>query len=146
MRAAGPNASTASPVISRRFGFHPEPDADGQGEPLVIIASIFSFIVSIRTCSITSQHRECTMQLNPYLNFDGCCEAAFKFYEQVLGGKIEAMMPHAGSPMEQHVPAEWRDKIMHARLVLGDRILMGSDAPPSCYEKMNGFSVTIGVQ
>jgi len=59
------------------------------------------------------------MQLNPYLNFDGCCEAAFKFYEKVLGGKIEAMMPHAGSPMEPHVPAEWRDKIMHARLVLG---------------------------
>jgi PhnB protein len=24
--------------------------------------------------------------------------------------------------------------------------LMGSDAPPSCYEKMNGFSVTIGIQ
>ena len=23
---------------------------------------------------------------------------------------------------------------------------MGSDAPPSCYEKMNGFSVTIGTQ
>ena len=86
------------------------------------------------------------MQLNAYLNFDGCCEAAFKFYEKVLGGKIEAMMPHAGSPMEQHVPAEWRDKIMHARLDLGDKILMGSDAPPSCYEKMNGFSVTIGIQ
>jgi PhnB protein len=86
------------------------------------------------------------MQLNPYLNFDGCCEAAFKFYEKVFDGKIEAMMPHAGSPMEQHVPAEWRDKIMHARLVLGDKVLMGSDAPPSCYEKMNGFSVTIGTQ
>ena len=31
------------------------------------------------------------MQLNPYLHFNGQCEAAFKFYEQCLGGKIEAM-------------------------------------------------------
>ena len=40
------------------------------------------------------------MQLNPYLTFSGQCEAAFKFYEKVLGGKIEAMHSHAGSPME----------------------------------------------
>ena len=31
------------------------------------------------------------MQLNPYLSFNGQCEAAFKFYEKVLGGKIEAI-------------------------------------------------------
>ena len=28
------------------------------------------------------------MQMNPYLYFDGDCEAAFKFYEKVLGAKI----------------------------------------------------------
>ena len=27
------------------------------------------------------------MQLNPYLTFNGQCEAAFKFYERVLGAK-----------------------------------------------------------
>jgi Uncharacterized protein conserved in bacteria len=32
------------------------------------------------------------MQMNPYLTFKGQCEAAFKFYEQVLGGKIVAMI------------------------------------------------------
>ena len=47
------------------------------------------------------------MQLNPYLTFNGQCEAAFEFSEKVLGGKIEAMTRHAGSPMEQQVPAEW---------------------------------------
>ena len=31
------------------------------------------------------------MQINPYLFFDSNCEAAFKFYEKVLGGKIELM-------------------------------------------------------
>ena len=27
------------------------------------------------------------MQLNPYLSFDGHCEAAFKFYAEVLDGE-----------------------------------------------------------
>jgi PhnB protein len=40
------------------------------------------------------------MQLNPYLSFDGQCEAAFKFYERFLDGKIVAMMTYGGSPME----------------------------------------------
>ncbi|HEX9212247.1 MAG TPA: VOC family protein, partial [Bradyrhizobium sp.] len=52
------------------------------------------------------------MRLNPYLFFSGQCEAAFKFYAKVLGGKIEAMMPHEGSPAAEHVPPEWRSKIM----------------------------------
>jgi PhnB protein len=34
---------------------------------------------------------------------------------------------------------------MHARLVLGDKVLMGSDAPPDHYEEMKGFSVTLGI-
>ena len=85
------------------------------------------------------------MQLNPYLMFNGQCEAAFKFYAKVLGGKIEAMFPHEGTPAEGHVPAEWRKKIMHARMTVGDKALMGSDAPPLHQENMKGFSVSLGV-
>ena len=85
------------------------------------------------------------MQLNPYLTFNGQCEAAFKFYEQCLGGKIEAMITHAGTPAEQHVPAEWRNKIMHARLIVGDEVLMGSDAPPERYKEPTGFAVSIQI-
>ncbi|HEY3024808.1 MAG TPA: VOC family protein [Pyrinomonadaceae bacterium] len=83
------------------------------------------------------------MQLNPYLLFNGNCEAAFKFYEQVLGGKIEGMLTHAGTPAEQQVPAEWRDKILHARMTVGDTALMASDAPPGRYDQPKGFSVSI---
>jgi PhnB protein len=85
------------------------------------------------------------MQLNPYLTFAGDCETAFKFYERCLGGKIEAMMPHEGSPAAAHVPETWRNKIMHARLSIGDTVLMGSDAPPDRYQKPQGFSVTLGI-
>ena len=83
------------------------------------------------------------MQLNPYLFFDGKCESAFKFYEQCLGGKIEMMMTHGDSPMAQQVPSDWRNKIIHARLTVGNNVLMGADAPPEHYEQMKGFSVSL---
>jgi PhnB protein len=83
------------------------------------------------------------MQLNPYLLFNGQCEAAFKFYAQCLGGKIEAMLPHAGTPAEEHSPPEWRDKILHACLNVDGQLLMGSDAPPPHYEPPKGFSVSL---
>ncbi|HZR57361.1 MAG TPA: VOC family protein [Terriglobales bacterium] len=86
------------------------------------------------------------MQLNPYLLFDGNCEEAFKFYEKCLGGKILAMMPHDGTPMADQVPAEWKKKIIHARMTVGDQVLMASDAPPDGYTKPKGFSVNISIQ
>jgi PhnB protein len=85
------------------------------------------------------------MQLLPYLYFDGDCESAFQFYEKCLGGRIEAMVPHAGTPAEQHVPAEWRSKILHARLTGGEMVLMASDALPGRYHKPQGFSVSIRI-
>jgi PhnB protein len=86
------------------------------------------------------------MQINPYLLFKGDCREAFTFYEKLLGGKIEAIMTHAGTPAEEHVPAEWREKIIHARLTVGDQVLMASDAPPDHYQKPQGFSVSIGIK
>lgn len=83
------------------------------------------------------------MQLNPYLLFNGQCEEAFKFYAQCLGGKIEVMLPHAGTPAEKHAPAEWRDKIMHATLSVDGHLLMGADAPPQHFEQPKGFSVSL---
>jgi PhnB protein len=85
------------------------------------------------------------MQLNPYLNFNGNCAAAFKFYEKNLGGKIGMMMTFGESPMAEQVPAAHRDKVMHARMTIGDQVLMGSDAPPDRFEAMKGFSVSLQV-
>ena len=84
------------------------------------------------------------MQMNPYLFFDGKCEAAFKFYEKVLGGKIEAMLTHDDVPMESKVPPEQRKRIVHARMKIGDVLLMGSDAP-AADTGAKGFSININV-
>jgi PhnB protein len=86
------------------------------------------------------------MQLDPYLLFNGNCKEAFTFYEKLLGGKIEMMMTHGESPMKDQVKPEWRDKIIHTAMKVGDRVLMASDAPPEHYEPMQGFSVSINVK
>jgi PhnB protein len=89
---------------------------------------------------------ESPVHVNAYLMFNGQCEAAFRLYEKVLGGKIEAMIPHEGTPAAENVPADWRKKILHARMSIGGKVfLMASDCPPDRYEPMKGFSVTIGV-
>ena len=85
------------------------------------------------------------MKINPYLSFDGNCEAAFKFYERCFGTKINAMMPYRGSPMADQTPPDWLDRIMHGNMTVGDVILMGSDAPPDGYQKPQGITVAIGI-
>ncbi|MBE9178020.1 VOC family protein [Oculatella sp. LEGE 06141] len=93
------------------------------------------------------------MQINSYLMFNGNCEAAFKFYEQCLGGKITMMMTHKEAPSAEHIPPEWQDKMMHACLELSvggaasseNHLLMGSDSPPGYFETPQGFYVQISV-
>jgi PhnB protein len=85
------------------------------------------------------------MQLNPYLMFNGQCEAAFKFYAQVLDGQIVMMLNHRDSPVAGETAPEWLDKILHARLQVGDMVLMGSDSPPQYQERPQGFSVSLGI-
>jgi PhnB protein len=40
------------------------------------------------------------MQLSPYLFYNDNCEAAFKFYEKVLGGKIEMLLRAEEAPAD----------------------------------------------
>jgi PhnB protein len=86
------------------------------------------------------------MDLNTYLMFDGSCEAAFKFYEKVLGGKILAMMTYAEMPGSAEMPKDSQNRIMHARIQVGDKLLMASDCPPGRSEAAKGFHVNISVK
>jgi PhnB protein len=90
--------------------------------------------------------RSKTMHVSPYLSFKGNCEQAFKFYERVLGGKIEGIMTWGATPMAKEVPPDWQNKIIHARLVLDGQDVYGADAPPQYYQQPQGFSVSLGVK
>ncbi len=85
------------------------------------------------------------MKIATYLNFDGNCGEAFRFYAEALGGKIGFMQTFAESPMAEQVPPAARDKIMHVRLDVGDQMLLGSDAIGERYQKPQGFAVSIMV-
>ena len=87
------------------------------------------------------------MQWNPYVVFNGNCEAAFKFYQRCLGGTLVAMVPYGDMPSEGQVPAELSSKIMHARLMVGNQLLMGADAHAAQpYEGVKGCSVALQVE
>lgn len=87
------------------------------------------------------------MKLSTYLMFEGNCREAFTHYEKVLGGKMLAMMDHKGTPAEEHVALEWRDKILHACLEIDGQMLMASDAPPDRSDgPMRSVSVSVGVK
>jgi PhnB protein len=83
--------------------------------------------------------------LNPYLFYNGNCEAAFKYYEKVLGGKIEFMMRADEGPADMKPEPGWEKKIMHARMSVNGQILMASDAPPGHHRQPQGFSVSLTV-
>jgi PhnB protein len=85
------------------------------------------------------------MRLNPYLSFNGQCEAAFRLYEQCLRGKILMMMTYEGSPMAAQAPPDWGKKIVHATLAVDNWILQGADAAPEHYEKPRGISVNLNI-
>jgi len=85
------------------------------------------------------------MKIHAYLNFDGRCAEAFRFYERVLGGAIEMMQIHGESPMRDQVPADWHDAVMHVSMKVGDQLLMGSDAPGEYFQKPQGFSVSLQI-
>jgi len=87
------------------------------------------------------------MQINTYLNFNGNCEAAFKAYAEILGGKITSMMRQGESPMRDKVPPEMKDKVMHATLeVPGGAVLMGADHPQGKSVMPTGFCVSLQVK
>src|SRR5688572_11610106 len=70
------------------------------------------------------------MRLDIYLNYRGNCEEAFRFYEQHLGGKITGIVRHGEMP-NPNIPADWKDKVTHARIEIGATMLMGADIPQS---------------
>jgi PhnB protein len=70
------------------------------------------------------------MKLDIYLNYRGTCEEAFRFYEQHLDGTITGLVRHGERP-NPGMPADWADKILHARIEIGATVLMGADIPQS---------------
>src|SRR5262245_47432158 len=82
------------------------------------------------------------MKLDVYVNYNGTCEQAFRFYEQHLGGRITTMMRHGEAP-NPNVAPELKNTILHARIEIGGTVLMGADIPSA--EPMRSAYLTLTV-
>jgi PhnB protein len=82
------------------------------------------------------------MKLYTQLNFGGNCEEAFRFYEKNLGGKITSMMNQSQVP---GAPEGAGKAIIHARMSIGDTVLIANDVPPSVFQKIRSVYLFLSV-
>jgi PhnB protein len=79
-------------------------------------------------------------KINPYLNFAGNTEEAFKFYRSVFGGDFTTLQRFKDTPESGRVPDKEKEKIMHVALPVGNgNTLMATDALESM-----GHTLTVG--
>ncbi|HJS53375.1 MAG TPA: VOC family protein [Chitinophagaceae bacterium] len=84
------------------------------------------------------------MKLITYLSFAGNCEEAMNFYKEALGADILLVNRMGDSPME--MSENLKDKIMHARMQIGENELYMSDTfDPATLRQGNNVSLSIQV-
>src|SRR5262245_9288837 len=82
------------------------------------------------------------MRLAIYVNYRVKCHEAFQFYEQHLGGRTTELVRHSEQP-NHNLAADWKEKVLHARIEIGTTVLMGADIPHA--EPMRSAYLTLSV-
>jgi PhnB protein len=85
------------------------------------------------------------MQLDVYVNYPGHCEQAFRFYEEQLGGKLMGIVPH-GEQSDGRLPADWKGKVLHAQIEIGNTVVMGADIPDAMPMRSAYLSLTLDTE
>ena len=84
------------------------------------------------------------MKLITYLTFAGNCEEALNFYKEALGAEVLMISRMGDSPMK--IAEILKNKIMHARLRIGENELYMSDTfDPSSVKQGNNVSLSIQI-
>ncbi len=88
-------------------------------------------------------------QINPYLVFNGNCEAAFLFYKSVFGGEFPYIGKFKDMPADENYPpptVEEGERIMHVTLPISkETILMGSDTTSQSGDFIIGTNFSISI-
>jgi len=66
------------------------------------------------------------MKLIPYIHYPGNAEEALNFYVSALNESIQQLGRYGDSPIDSD--EDWQQKVMHARLVFDDNMIMISDS------------------
>jgi PhnB protein len=84
-----------------------------------------------------------TMQVQPYLMFDGRCEEAIEFYRKALGAEVQALIRFKDSPDAASCANGNGDKVMHTCLRIGETAVMASDGQCTGKPGFQGFSLSV---
>src|SRR6185503_17981974 len=85
------------------------------------------------------------MHLLTYVTFAGNCEEALNFYKEALDGEI-IQVSHMGDG-QMEVPEILKDKVMHARLQIGESVLYMSDTfDPASVKQGNNVSLSLEIE
>lgn len=85
--------------------------------------------------------------INPYLNFNGNCEAAMEFYRSVFGGEFTTFSRFSDMDSGMPVLDNEKNNILHVSLTIGENnVIMASDCPSSYggVTHGTGFSISVG--
>jgi PhnB protein len=88
---------------------------------------------------------DATLELIPYVFFYGRCEEALNFYKSVLGGDF-TMQRNSESHMAGDIPADWQDKIMHARFESKGMKLMAADGRAAASIDPDSGNITLALE
>jgi len=87
------------------------------------------------------------MQVEPYLFFDGRCEEAIDFYRRALGAEVTMLLRWKDCPEQPKnkdmIPPGSENKVMHARLKIGEAAVMASDGRAAGKPSFQGFALSV---
>jgi PhnB protein len=102
-------------------------------------------VVATIACHNLNIRKECTMQVQSYLFFEGRCQEAIDFYRQALGANVVMQVPYKDSPVPTGQPPEAGDKVMHACLRIGETEVFMSDGRCSGTPAFQGFALSLAL-
>ena len=86
--------------------------------------------------------------IHPYLDFEGRCDEALEFYRKTLGAEVEFLMRFKDAPepaKAQMCDGVSADKVMHARVRIGDSAIMASDGRCTGEPDFKGIALSLTV-
>jgi PhnB protein len=86
------------------------------------------------------------MRMSIHMHFQGNCAEAFAFYTKVFKVSNPFQITYGAAPENSPVPPDWKDKVMHASIPIGEGLLMGCDAPPGESTPVGGFQICVDIK
>ncbi len=86
-----------------------------------------------------------SMQIQPYLFFEGRCQEALEYYRRALGAEVTALMRFKESPDPDMIQPGSEDKVMHASFRVGETTVLASDGRCGGHASFQGFALSLTV-